>query len=66
MARIALYLVETPIGPLRLLAARSDATHSIGAETRVAYKPENTLVFDRQSERLMPDVRVGLAAAAAA
>jgi len=66
MGRETLYIIDTPIGAVRLLSATADQHHPIGAEARVSYKPESTLVFDRATERLLPDVRIGPATAVAA
>ena len=64
MGRETLYVLDTPMGHLRLLGLGGDATHPVGAEVQVTYDPDHTLVFDRSSERLLPDVRVDNPAAA--
>ncbi len=66
MGRETLFIVESPIGMLRLLAMTGEHSHPIGSQVAVSYRAESTLVFDRATERLMPDVRIGPAAAVAA
>jgi len=58
MGRETLYVLDTPMGHMRLLGLGGDATHPIGAQVEISYDPDLTLVFDSSSERLLPDVRV--------
>ncbi len=66
MGRETLYIVEAPIGMLRLLAMGGEHHHEIGSEVSISYRPESTLVFDRTTGALLPDVRIGAATAVAA
>jgi inositol-phosphate transport system ATP-binding protein len=62
MGRETLYLVESELGPLRVLEAGSSVRHRIDDQVAVAFTPEDTLLFDQASERLLPEGRVALAA----
>ena len=58
MGREILYVVETDIGHVRVLEQGSLARHAAGEPVRIGFAPENSLVFDTASERLVPDARV--------
>ena len=60
MGREVLYVVETPLGLVRVLKSGSQAAHRIGEETRVAFDPENTLVFDDGTGRRIDGARFQL------
>jgi inositol-phosphate transport system ATP-binding protein len=62
MGRETLYLVESDLGPLRVLEAGSSVRHRIADRVAITFTPEDTLVFDQPSERLLPESRVALAA----
>ena len=54
MGRETLYLVESDLGELRVLEPGSIARHGIGEAIAVAFDHDSTLIFDRNSERLVP------------
>jgi len=62
MGRETLYLLESELGPLRLLEPGSIARRGIGEAVAVAFDGPDTLLFDRASERLIPDTHLALAA----
>jgi inositol-phosphate transport system ATP-binding protein len=62
MGRETLYLVDSELGPLRVLEAGSAARHSHGDRIAVAFDGADTLIFDQASERLIPDAHLALAA----
>jgi inositol-phosphate transport system ATP-binding protein len=62
MGRETLYLVDSELGPLRVLEAGSVVRHRQGDQVALAFDPEAALIFDRTSERLMPDARLARAA----
>ena len=62
MGRETLYVLETPLGHLRLLSASVGESRGIGARVRFAFDSADTLVFDRASGRLLADVRVEMPA----
>jgi inositol-phosphate transport system ATP-binding protein len=62
MGRETLYLVDSELGPLRVLEAGSTVRHRHGDRVAVAFDDEDTLIFDQASERLIPGARLALAA----
>ena len=60
MGRETLYVVETPLGAIRVLDPARGTSHSIGASVRVEFTAEDTLLFDGSKERLMQDNHVHL------
>ena len=58
MGREILYVVETTVGQIRVLEHGSSAAHAAGETVSIGFAPEDSLVFDAVSERLLPDVRV--------
>ena len=58
MGREILYVVETTVGQIRVLEHGSSAAHVAGETVSIGFAPEDSLVFDAVSERLLPDVRV--------
>jgi inositol-phosphate transport system ATP-binding protein len=62
MGRETLYLVDSELGPLRVLEAGSVVRHRQGDQVALAFDSAATLIFDRASERLIPDARLARAA----
>jgi inositol-phosphate transport system ATP-binding protein len=58
MGREILYVVETDIGYLRVLEHGSVAVHRVDEPVIIGFSPEDTLVFDTLSERLIAAARV--------
>jgi inositol-phosphate transport system ATP-binding protein len=58
MGREILYVVETDIGYLRVLEHGSVAVHRVDEPVIIGFSPEDTLVFDTPSERLIAAARV--------
>jgi len=58
MGRETLYLIETPIGSLRVLANGSGAHHGSGQAVHLAYRAEDTLMFDSSDDALIPGAHV--------
>jgi inositol-phosphate transport system ATP-binding protein len=59
MGREILYVVDTDAGYLRVLEHGSAASHAVGEPVRIGFSPEDSLVFDAASQRLVPAARVG-------
>jgi inositol-phosphate transport system ATP-binding protein len=59
MGREILYVVETGVGYLRILEHGSSAAHAVGEPVRIGFSPDDSLVFDAASERLIIAARVG-------
>ncbi len=53
MGRETLYLVESGLGPLRVLEAGSTVRHRIGDRVALAFDGASTMLFDQTSERLI-------------
>ena len=62
MGRETLYLVDSELGPLRVLEAGSAVRHRQGDQVALALDPAAALIFDRASERLIPDAQLAHAA----
>ncbi len=62
MGRETLFLVETGLGSLRALngGGETDRRHAVGDQVHVRFRDDDTLLFDAQTERLLPDVRVSV------
>ncbi len=60
MGRETLYLVDTGLGSLRALngSGSDDSRHAVGDQVRIQFQDSDTLLFDSQTEMLIPDVRV--------
>lgn len=58
MGRETLYLVDTVLGRVRVLESASARRHAIGEEVRLAFDPDDTLVFDARTEALIPGAHV--------
>jgi inositol-phosphate transport system ATP-binding protein len=58
MGREILYVVDTDVGYLRVLEHGSVAAHTVGEPVSIGFSPEDTLVFDTPSERLIAAARV--------
>ncbi len=58
MSRETLYLVETPLGSVRVLEGAAAERRALGATVRLTFEPSDTLLFDRESDRLIDGVRV--------
>jgi inositol-phosphate transport system ATP-binding protein len=62
MGRETLYLVDSELGPLRVLEAGSVVRYRQGDRVALALDPAAALIFDRASERLIPDAQLARAA----
>ncbi len=62
MGRETVYLVDTALGSLRALSGADDRRHTVGDQVQFQFQESDTLLFDTQSERLIPDVRVSVPA----
>ena len=58
MGRETLYLVETAMGPIRALEGGAGVRFAVGDSVRIGFRPEDTLLFDRETEALVPGARV--------
>ena len=58
MGREILYVVETGVGHVRVLEHGSSAAHAPGETVAIWFAPENSLVFDATTEKLLPGVRI--------
>jgi inositol-phosphate transport system ATP-binding protein len=58
MGREVLYVVETPVGHVRVLEHGSSAAHPAGEQVRIGFSPDDSLLFDTATERLMPGSRI--------
>ena len=59
MGREMLYVVDTDIGYLRVLEHGSVAAHAVGEPVIIGFSPDDSLVFETASERLVATARVG-------
>jgi inositol-phosphate transport system ATP-binding protein len=59
MGREILYVVDTDAGYLRVLEHGSVVAHAVGEPVRIGFSPDDSLVFDAASQRLLAAVRVG-------
>ena len=57
MGREILYVVETEIGHVRVLEHGSAPAHAAGEPVKIGFSPEDSLVFDVASERLLAGTR---------
>jgi inositol-phosphate transport system ATP-binding protein len=58
MGREILYVVDTDAGYLRVLEHGSVAAHAVGEPVRIGSSPDDSLVFDTTSERLVTAARI--------
>ncbi len=58
MGREILYVIDTPVGHVRILEGGSVAAHRIGEAVHLAFEPDATLVFEADTEALLPNARV--------
>jgi hypothetical protein len=58
MGREILYVVDTDAGYLRVLEHGSVAAHAVGEPVRTGFSPEDSLVFDTTTQRLVVAARV--------
>lgn len=63
MGRETLYLVETALGAVRVLEGGAGVRFAFGDAVRIGFRPEDSLLFDRESEALIPGARVAPPAA---
>ena len=59
MGREILYVVDTDVGYLRVLEHGSVAAHAVGEPVRIGFSPDDSLVFDAASQRLISAAWVG-------
>ena len=57
MGRETLYLVETAMGGVRVLEGGAGVRFAVGDEVRIGFRPEDSLLFDRESGSLVPGAR---------
>jgi inositol-phosphate transport system ATP-binding protein len=62
MGREILYVVETDIGQLHVLQQGSAAAYPAGESVRIGFRSSDSLVFDRITEKLIPEAKVRPAA----
>ena len=60
MGRETLYLVETAMGGVRVLEGGAGVRFAAGEAVRIEFRPEDTLLFDRETEALMSGAHVSL------
>jgi len=60
MGRESLYLVDTPLGSMRLLESGTVGRRALGAAVKVAFRESDTMLFEAASERLIDGARVRL------
>jgi inositol-phosphate transport system ATP-binding protein len=58
MGREILYVVGTSVGDVRVLEHGSSARHAPGQPVSIEFSPSDSLVFNAESEELLPNVRV--------
>ncbi len=58
MGRETLYLVETPMGGVRALEGGAGVRFAVGDPVRIGFRPEDSVLFDRESGALVPGARV--------
>ena len=58
MGRETLYLVETAMGAVRVLEGGAGVRFAAGDPVRLGFRPEDTLLFDQETETLIPGARV--------
>ncbi len=63
MGRETLYLVETAMGGVRVLEGGAGVRFAVGDEVRIGFRPEDSLLFDRESGALIPGARAAPPAA---
>ena len=64
MGREILYVIDTPLGAVRLLDAATTARYTIGAEVKIAFDAEASLLFDTGTGAALGGVHVKLAGGA--
>ena len=57
MGRETLYLVETAMGGVRVLEGGAGVRFAVGDAVRIGFRPEDSLIFDRESGALVPGAR---------
>jgi inositol-phosphate transport system ATP-binding protein len=62
MGREILYLVDSELGQLRVLEAGSVVRHRNGDRVALGFDGASTLIFDQESERLIPNAHLARAA----
>ncbi len=62
MGRETLYLVDSELGPLRVLEAGSKVRHRIGEQVTLAFDGASAILFDQGSERLIEGAHLAGAA----
>ena len=60
MGRETLYLVETAMGGVRVLEGGAGVRFAAGDSVRIGFRPEDTLLFDRETEALMSGAHVSM------
>ena len=60
MGRETLYVVDSPLGSLRVLESGAGARHVPGENLRVGFLPEHVLLFERSRETLIPGARAAV------
>lgn len=65
MGRETLYLVDTPIGAMRVLEPGAETNYQPGDQTKIRFDQADTLMFDTTTESLIPGAKVALETQAA-
>ncbi len=60
MGREILYVIDTPLGAVRLLDAATTARYTIGAEVGIVFEAKNSLLFDTGTGAALGGVHVNL------
>ncbi len=58
MGREILYVVKTDVGLVRVLEHGASAAHAAGEPVKIEFSPDDSLVSDTATERLMTGARV--------
>ena len=58
MGRETLYVVQTPLGPLRALETGTEPAHRTGGRLNVSFAPETAMLFDTATERRLVGARL--------
>ncbi len=64
MGREILYVIDTPLGAVRLLDAAATARYTIGAEVGIVFEAKDSLLFDSGTGAALGGVHVKLAGGA--
>ena len=60
MGREILYVIDSPVGFVRILVGGSVAAHRIGEQVHMVFEPDETLVFEEGTGVLLPNAHMQL------